>query len=110
MSEKDFSTKVKTYWPIFAGVCVAVAWTVTSLLSASLSLAEVQSNVDFNKRDIEEVSTETTNQGKSISKVNERLIVLESEVKHIRTNQTENHKDIRKRLDDLMDDVKKISR
>lgn len=102
-------SKIQTYWPIFVAVVVALVWVTSAAVSASFSAAEVKSDVEVNKRDIKKTSEKTDSHQDTIGKVNARLIAVESEVKHIRVHQSENHKDIKSELKILRQDIKKMS-
>jgi hypothetical protein len=102
-------SKIQTYWPIFVAIIVAVVWITSTAISASFSAAEIKSDVEVNKRDIKKTLEKTDSHQDTIGKVNARLIVVESEVKHIRVHQSENHKDIKSELKILRQDIKKMS-
>ena len=102
--------RLKAYWPFAVGLGGALVWIVTSLITASLSLAAIQSDVSTNKEEITEISSEMKDQDKSSTQLNERMIKVESEVNHIKVHQTENHRDIKDQLTIMQQDIKKMSR
>jgi len=102
--------KLKAYWPFVVGLGGALVWVVTSLVTASLSMAAIQSDVSTNKKEISKISTEIKDQDKSANKLNERLIKVEAEVNHIRVQQKENHEDIKQQLTIMQQDIKNMSR
>jgi len=105
-----FLEKVQTYWPVIAGVCVAIAWITSTIISASFSMASVKSEVSNNAKDISENQENIKGRARVDGKINKRLTVLETEVTHIRTHQSENHKDIKKQLDTMQQDLKDLSK
>ena len=105
-----FLEKVQTYWPVIAGVCVAIAWITSTIISASFSMASVKAEVSNNSEEIKENESNIKARTKVDNKINKRLTVLETEVTHIRTNQSENHKDIKKQLDTMQQDLKDLSK
>lgn len=102
--------RVKAYWPFLVGIGGALVWVITSLITASLSMAAIQSDVSTNKKEVSNISVEIKDQDKSAVKMNERLIKVESEVNHIRVHQKENHEDIKHQLTILQQDIKSMSR
>ena len=109
-SKMSVMSKIQTYWPIFVGIVIAVVWITSTAISASLSVANIESGVEVNKKDIEKITGKTEGHQKTISTVSERLIAVESEVKHIRVNQSENHKDIKSELKTLRRDIKSMAK
>ena len=105
-----FLAKVQTYWPVVAGVCVAIAWVTSSLISATFSMASVKAEVSNNIEDIRDNEDSIKARAKVDGKISKRLTVLETEVTHIRTHQSENHKDIKKQLDTMQQDLKDLSK
>lgn len=103
-------TKIQTYWPIFVAIVFSIVWLTSTAISATFSAAEVKSDVEVNTRDIKKTIDKTDIHQDTISKVNARLIAVESEVKHIRVHQSQNHKDIKSELKILRQDIKKMSR
>ena len=105
-----FLAKVQTYWPVIAGICVAVAWIVSTMISATFSMASVRAEVVNNSEEIKENEDNIKARTKVDNKINRRLTVLETEVKHIRTDQVENHREIKKQLDTMQQDIKDLSK
>ena len=101
--------RLKDYWPFAVGIGGALVWIVTSLITASLSLAAIQSDVSTNKKEITDISSDMKEQDKSSTQLNERMIKVESEVTHIKTHQTENHRDIKDQLNIMQQDIKTMS-
>jgi len=102
-------SKIQTYWPIFVAVVVAVVWVTSTVVSASLSVASVKSDVEINRRDIAKGDEKVENHQKTVRKVNNRLITVETDIKHIRVQQKQNHEDIKSELRILRQDIKKMS-
>lgn len=109
VEEMTLFSKIQTYWPIFVAVVVAVVWVTSTVVSASLSVASVKSDVEINRRDIVKGAEKTDEHQKTSSKVNERLMGVETDIKHIRSQQTQNHEDIKSELKILRRDIRKMS-
>ena len=102
-------SKIQAYWPIFVAVVVATVWITSTVVNASLSVASVKSDVEINRRDIAREAEKIEGHQKTASKVNERLMGVETDIKHIRSQQTQNHEDIKSELKILRRDIKKMS-
>tara|TARA_R110002020_G_scaffold25991_2_gene84172 strand:- start:3168 stop:3533 length:366 start_codon:yes stop_codon:yes gene_type:complete len=106
-SNMSVANKIQTYWPVFVAIVLAVVWLTSTALSASLSVAKVEAGVASNKEAVDKAVDKTDDHQKTITTVSERLSAVETEVKHIRINQSENHKDIKSELKILRRDIKK---
>jgi hypothetical protein len=110
MSETTtFWTKVRENWGIIVSLVALLAWIVSQIIIVSNALAVQTLTVEDNKQSIEEVKSEAkshTSSDTGHSKVAERLIKVETEVKHINMTQTTNFKDIKDQLKIIQQDVK----
>ena len=104
-------SKVKDNWGIIVSLVALFAWIISQIIIATNAIAITSLAIEDNKHSIHEVRTESRNHMKSEtghSKVAERLIKVETEVKHINTTQTANFKDIKDQLKVIQQDVKEI--
>ena len=108
----QFIGKVLHYWPIIVGTVAFLAWAIASIAAASVNVAVVEGAVKDHSDQIKAVSGDVESHRKDGDhpRTNERLIKLESEVKHIQTTQTENFKDIKKQLNTMQQDIKTLPR
>ena len=104
-SNGNFLKKVKDSWPLILGFVSILAWIITSIASASVSVGAVKHELQDHEEKI--VSTEedlkSHKDNGSHKNTSERLIKLESDVNHIQTTQSENFKDIKDQLNTLLD-------
>ena len=108
----NFLGKIRFYWPIIAGFVALLAWAITSIATASVSVSTVEHILEDHSGEISKVSRDMDthkNEGNH-PKTNERLVKLESEVRHLQTTQSENFKDIKKQLNIMQQDIKSLPR
>jgi TolA-binding protein len=116
MSEESqpagFTDKVLKLWPILVGTVAFLAWAIASIAAASVNVATAETALKDHSDKIEKVSKSVDNHKHSGDhpRTNERLIKLESEVKHIQNTQTQNFKDIKKQLTIMQQDIKTLPR
>ena len=102
-------TKIRENWGVIVSLAALFAWIISQIIIATNSIAMTTLAIEDNKRNIQEVRAEAkshTNSDTGHSKVAERLIKVETEVKHINTTQTTNFKDIKDQLKIIQQDVK----
>jgi len=101
--------RLRAYWPIIVSIGCLLLWGVTSSVSAALSLATIQSDVELNKEKVGAISKEMKVQDKTSQDTSDRLLKVEIEVNHIRVYQKENHKEIKQQLNTMQQDIKRMS-
>ncbi len=105
----SFWEKVKDNWGIICTLVAVFAWIISQVIVATNAISVAQASIVDNKKSIIEAKEETHAHVKSEtghSKVAERLIKVETEVKHINTTQTSNFRDIKEQLKIIQQDVK----
>ena len=106
-----FWSKLRDNWGIIVSLAALFAWIISQIIIASSAIVVTNLAIDDNKQSIQEVRTATKEHMSSETghaKVAERLIKVETEVKHINTTQTTNFKDIKDQLKVIQQDVKEI--
>ena len=106
-----FWSKMKDNWAIIVSLAALFAWIISQIIIAANAIAVTNLDIADNKQNIQEVRTENrahTNSETGHAKVAERLIKVETEVKHINTTQTTNFRDIKDQLKVIQQDVKEI--
>lgn len=104
-----FWTKVRENWGVIVSLVALLAWIVSQIIIVTNAIAVTSLAIEDNKQDIEEIKLEAkshTSSDTGHSKMAERLIKVETEVKHINMTQTTNFKDIKDQLKIIQQDVK----
>jgi len=102
-------TKVRENWGVIVSVAALFAWIIGQIVLVTNSIAMTGLALEDNKRHIQEIRSEAKAHMSSDtghSKVAERLIKVETEVKHINVTQTTNFRDIKDQLKIIQQDVK----
>ena len=110
-SSVTFGSKIRDNWGVIVSLVALFAWIISQIIIATNAIAVTNLSIDDNKRSIEEVKKDTKlhmNSDTGHAKVAERLIKVETEVKHINTTQTTNFRDIKDQLKVIQQDVKEI--
>ena len=111
----DFVSRLKNAWPIILAVIGLLSWVVSQAVTAS----DFKGKVTRNEVKIEEVSNSVGKVSKEIEsheregihpKLNDKLIRLETDVTHIKTNQSTNFNDIKDTLNIMQQDIKEMNR
>ena len=103
---------VRTNWPLIVGTVALLAWIVGQIVSASVTMADVNERIRTTESDVVEISKDLDQHEKAGShpQINERLIRVETEVIHINTTQSQSFKDIKSQLNVMQDDIKDLGR
>ena len=104
-----FWAKVKDNWGVIVSLAALFAWIISQIIIATNSIAVTNIAIEDNKQHIQEVKTtakEHMTSETGHTKVAERLIKVETEVKHINTTQTVNFSEIKDQLKIIQQDVK----
>ena len=108
-----FLTKVRDNWGIIVSLAALFAWIIGQIIIVTNSIAVTNLAIEDNKQHIQEVkitAKEHMTSETGHTKVAERLIKVETEVKHINTTQTVNFSEIKDQLKTIQQDVKKVMR
>jgi len=104
-----FWTKLRDNWGVIVSLAALFAWIISQIIMATNSIAVTNLAIEDNKQHIQEVrdvAKDHMSSDTGHSKVAERLIKVETEVKHINTTQTVNFRDIKDQLKIIQQDVK----
>lgn len=104
----DFSSKLKNVWPFVLAFIGLLSWVVSQAVTAS----EFKGKVSRNAEKIESIEHDVEEHEKvgRHPKINEKLILLESDIKHIKINQSANFDTIKETLNVMQEDLKTINR
>lgn len=108
-SSTTFWSKIRDNWGIIVSLAALFAWIISQIVVVTNAVAVTKIAIDNNKKYVQEVKSEVkshTDSDTGHAKVAERLIKVETEVKHINTTQTTNFKDIKDQLKIIQQDVK----
>jgi len=108
---QTFLEKVKGNWILISAFVVVSAWVIGQVIIVTNAVTIVQYEIKDNKKHISEIKLDTKEHVTSDtghSKLSERMIKVETEVKHINTMQTTNFKDIKDQLKIIQQDVKVV--
>jgi len=107
-----FTDKVLKLWPILVGTVAFLAWAIASIAAASVNVATAETTIQNQQVKLDSLvkGVEAHKHSGDHPRTNERLIKLESEVKHIQNTQTQNFKDIKKQLTIMQQDIKTLPR
>ena len=111
----DLFSKLRSFWPFILAFIGLLSWVVSQAVTASDFKNAVARNADK----VEKVEEKVESVEESIDlheiegihpKLNEKLIRLESDVSHIKTNQNTNFNDIKDTLNIMQEDIKDMNR
>jgi len=104
----DLIAKLKYVWPFVLSFIGLLSWAV----SQAVTVSESQAQIDRNTTSVEEIEEEIDAHEKEGQhpQLSEKLIRLESDVNHIKTNQSTNFESIKGTLDVMQEDIKEMNR